>query len=471
MSLKTSKDDPGALKAKKLCNHCKRDPEVFVRNVLNAEPDEWQLSALRDIRDGKDVAVRSGHGTGKSALCAWSLKWWMLVHPRAIVRCTAPTESQLKDTLWPEVKKWWQGTILDEQEKYISYQWEKSKFYHSQYPDTWVARYRTSNNPQNMAGAHGEHLLYIVDEASAVGDDVFEVIEGALTDGGQLLITGNPTRSSGEFYRAFNEHSDLYETYHINAEDSGRVRDSWVKKQYRKWGKDSDIVRVRVRGEFPRGTSDAFIQLDLINDAITRELEASGKISIGVDVARFGDDSTVIATRQGPKMHLLDKYNRRDTQEVSGLVIQAVKDGMDEYGTNEASVKVDETGVGGGVLDAVRNNMPNSLKERVDMVGVKFNQNPTEGNKDDYNSAIDEMFGELRDRAESGALDLINNDNLVNHIAGRKYSITASGKIKVESKKDFKKRVGESPDEGDAVMLAYYEPGDDDGGGGIARLM
>lgn len=465
MSLKTSKGDAQALQAKKICAHSKRSPEVFVRNVLNAEPDEWQLNVLRDIRDGKDVAVRSGHGTGKSAVCSWALKWWMLVHPRAIVRCTAPTESQLKDTLWPEVKKWWQGSEMEQFDRYISYEWEKSKFYHSQYPDTWVARYRTSNNPQNMAGAHGEHLLYIVDEASAVGDDVFEVIEGALTEGGQMLITGNPTRSSGEFYRSFNELTDLYSTYHIDARESDRVRDSWVEKQKRKWGEDSDIFRVRVCGDFPRGTSEAFIQLDLVTDAITRELEASGQFGIGVDVARFGDDSTVIASRHGPKMLDLDKYQQRDTQEVAGITIKKIRETLDKHNTNQISVKVDATGVGGGVLDAIRANLPASMEDKVDLVGVKFGQNPTEENKADFKSAIDEMFGEMRNRAEAGKLDLLNNDNLVNHIAGRKYSTTASGKVKVESKKDFKKRVGESPDEGDATMLAYYEPGNEDGGG------
>lgn len=452
----------------------RRDISYFLENVLNVEPQEWQLDVMRNLREGDDIAVRSGHGVGKTAVATWSLTWWMLTKPFSVVVVTGPTETQLKDILWPELKKWHERFLLPRW-----FRWTKSSYFNEKHQEQWRALYRTSSSdPENMAGFHAADLLYIVDEASGVSDDVFEVIEGALSEGGQKMLLGNPTRSLGEFYRAFHEDANLFSTYHVNGEECGRVSDRWVEKQKKKWGKKSDIYRVRVQGEFPRGTEDSYIPLYLVSDAMIRDLEPQGRLHLGIDPARYGDDKTSIAVRQGPVILDIHTHFKKDTQETAGIAIRMAKNYMDQQGLNEVDITVDETGIGSGVLDRINEEAEKMTGKKYTMnaAGVKFNENPTDENRDDFNSAIDEMFDNFLRRAESGYLSLPAEedvkDKLTSHIAGRKFSITPSGKLKMEPKDKFKERVGESPDEGDSVLLSLYDaPNKDDGHGGLAALM
>lgn len=452
-------------KLSRIIKKSREDPVWFVRNVIGAEPDDWQKSILRDIRDGKDPAARSGHGVGKTAGASWVILWWTFVHKRCAVPVTGPTETQLKDILWPELKKWYQGTLLEDY-----FDWKKSKYVKKHREETCRALYRTSStNPDKMAGFHSNNLLYVVEEASGISDEVFPVIDGALSDGGQVLTIGNPTRSSGEFYEAFHGSSGLYSTYHISAKESPRVSDRWIERQAKKWGRDSDLFRVRVLGEFPKGTEDAYVPLEYVTEAMARDLDAEGPLSVGVDPARYGDDSTAIAPRIGPKLLTVDTHEKKGTQETAGIVIGKVRSWMETHNTNRARIKVDETGVGAGVVDRLEEEVEKSNKQ-IEVVGVMFNQKPTEGNGEKFKSAIDEMFDNFRQRGEEGDLDLpAGLDKLESHIAGRKYRTLPSGRVKMEPKKKFKKRVGESPDEGDSVLLSYYEPeaGESGGIGGL----
>lgn len=439
-------------KIAQVVNHSRRNPTFFLKNVMGVQPHEWQDNLLHDVSDGKDVSVRSGHGVGKTCVCSWVILWWLFVYPESVVPVTGPTEQTVKDILWPELKSWWEGSPMDK----VGYEWEKTKFYHEERADNWKALIRTSSDPQNIAGFHNEHLLYVVEEASAVDDEVFEVLEGALSDGGQKIMIGNPTRSSGEFYRSFHSESEFYSTYHISGYESERVSEEWIKKQEKKWGKDSDIVRVRVSGEFPRGTEDSYISLEIISNAFARSLKPTGNLCLGVDPARFGDDDTAITVRQGPVVHEIETHQKKSTQETAGIVMRKAKDCLDKYDGEEISIKVDETGLGGGVIDRlVEESVGN---DKIEVIGINFNQNPTEEEQDNFKSAIDEMFDVLRERGEDGDLDLPRNDKLVSHIAGRKYRTLGSGRVKMEPKKKFKERVGESPDNGDSVLLSFYEP-------------
>jgi len=223
----------------------KDEPVEFVRQVLGAEPDAWQAEALTALATRDRVAIRSGHGVGKTALEAWSVCWFLFTRPFCKVPCTAPTIRQLYDILWSEISKWLKSSPLLAE----LFEWQKTKVSFKTAPERWQAIARTAARPENLAGFHDEHLLFILDEASGIDDAIFETVEGALTGkDNKLLICGNPTRNAGFFKRAFYEDRDLYYMLKVSSAESGRVSNEYCKRLIRQYGEDSDVVRVRVLG-------------------------------------------------------------------------------------------------------------------------------------------------------------------------------------------------------------------------------
>ncbi|AYO30816.1 terminase B [Biomaibacter acetigenes] len=427
-------------------------PVLFVRNVLHAEPDDWQAETLQALADYPRVAVRSGHGVGKTALEAWALLWFLFTRPFPKIPCTAPTREQLHDILWAEAAKW-----LERAPALKPYfEWQKTKIVQKQYPERWFATARTSNKPENMAGFHEEHLLFIIDEASGVADSIFETIEGALTTSdAKLLMCGNPTKNSGVFHDAFFKDRALYWTRKVSCLDSPRVTQEYAERLKRKYHEDSDVYRVRVLGEFPKAEPDTFIPLDIVEAATMREAEPDGVLEIGVDVARFGDDETVLAARVGLKLVYLKAYSKQDTMVTAGHVIALAKDLMREYGKPKCIVKIDDDGVGGGVTDRLRE-IVREEKLYIDIVDCHNGGTPED--QDHYENWGTEAWAHLRDLLQEEQIELINDDDLVGQLTTRKYRITSKGKIALETKEEMKKRGLMSPDRADAVVLAFAKP-------------
>lgn len=189
-----------------------KKPGLFVRDLLRAEPDSWQDEALDAYTNNQRIAVRAGHGVGKTAWEAWVVIHFLCTRPFPKIPCTAPTKPQLMDVLWPEISKWLMNA--PELKNYV--EWQKTRVSMRAYEDRWFATARTSNKPENMAGFHEEHLLFVVDEASGVDNRIFETIEGALTtNGSKLVLCGNPTRTSGVFYDAFHQDREMYWTRNL----------------------------------------------------------------------------------------------------------------------------------------------------------------------------------------------------------------------------------------------------------------
>jgi len=426
-----------------------RKPVLFVRQVLHAEPDDWQAEALQALADHPRVAIRSGHGVGKTTLEAWALLWFMFTRPFPKVPCTAPKREQLFDILWPECAKWMERAPALEP----YFEWQKTRIVQKQHPERWFAAARTSNRPENLAGFHEEHLLFIVDEASGVDDKIFETIEGALTTAdAKLLLCGNPTRNSGEFYNAFHKNRSLYWVKKVACSDSPRVTPEYRERLVKKYGDDSDVVRVRADGEFPKAEPDTFIPLDMVEAAMMREVQPEGPLEIGVDVARFGDDETVLAARVGMKHVRLEVYHGQDTMVTTGRVIAMAKELMQEYGKPKCVVKIDDDGVGGAVTDRLRE----IVKEEslhIDVIDCHNGGVPKD--KEHYEDWGTESWAHLRDLLQEGEIELMDDEDLVGQLSTRKYTLTSKGKIKLESKKDMKKRGLRSPDRADAVVLAF----------------
>lgn len=387
----------------------------------------------------------------------------MATRPFPKIPCTAPTAHQLNDILWAEVSKWLRNCPALEKE----FVWTHEKLYLKGYPEEWFAVPRTATKPDALQGFHADHVLYIIDEASGVSDSIFEPVLGALsTPGARLLMCGNPTQLSGFFYDSHNKNRAIYKTFHIDARNSERVSQDYVETITKMYGEDSDVFRVRVAGDFPLQEDDVFIPLSLVENSIMTEFsprKSPDMIHIGCDVARFGDDKTVIGYKVDEKVTFHKKRHGQDTMKTADDIIAIGEKLVAEYRYKyQIPVKVDDGGVGGGVVDRLRQIKRNDPERFwwLDVVPVKFGQRIKHVH---YYDSTTYMMGIVKkllspideDDGSKKAVELIlpDDDNLVAQLSGRKYTITENSKLRIESKKDVKKRGQPSPDEADCVLL------------------
>lgn len=423
------------------------DPVAFVREIIGAEPDPDQCQVLEAIGKHAAVAVKAGHGVGKTAIEAWVILWFIFTRPLARVPVTAPTLHQLDDILWPEVAKWLARSKIKG-----LLAWHKTRLAFIGFEETWFAVPRTASVPENLQGFHAEHVLFVVDEASGMKQELMEVVEGALTnDGARLLMAGNPTQLSGTFHAAFHRDRELYRTFTFSSESSPRVARAYIERMAKKYGRDSDVFRVRVLGEFPRGGSDDFIPLSLIEAAVGREVrfDPTDLWKIGVDPARFGDDESVIAAVCGPHVDPLRGFYGLNGPSLAGEVARLVREIRKRGYSGTIPVRVDETGVGASCFDQLE---LEAKELGIDPVPVSFGGI---GDEDHSNTAA-ALWGQVK--RDLPMMQLPDDDDLVAQLSCRKYGIERDGRIRLERKEDMKKRGLSSPDRADALALAWGDP-------------
>lgn len=438
-------------------------PVEFVEDILFATPDPNQAMVLRSLVVNKMTSVRSGHGVGKSALAAWAIIWWMCTRPWPKIPCTAPTKHQLNDILWAEVSKW----LRNNPAVIKDIIWTKEKIYMRKYPEEWFAVARTASIPDALQGFHSPFLFYVIEEASGVSDAVFEPVLGALsTPGARLLMLGNPTQLSGFFYDSFHRNRESYATFHIDGRDSPLVSKDFVDMILKMYGEDSDVFRVRVTGDFPKQENDVFIPLPLLERSVMTEWTEPKRprlVHIGCDVARFGDDKTVIGYKVDERVFFYKRVQGQDTMRTADDIVQLGELLVRRYGiTGSIPIKVDDSGVGGGVVDRlkqIKRNQPTRFGW-MDVVPVIFGQKIKH---DFYNDSTSYMMAIVKrllqpfneDTGEPKPVELVipNDNDLIGQLSVRKYSLTEASKIKVESKEEMKKRGLHSPDEADCVLL------------------
>lgn len=438
------------------------DPVAFAEDILKFNPDDWQRNVLNDLAKYPLVSVRSGQGVGKTGLEAIAAIWYLCCRPNPKIVCTAPTRQQLNDVLWAEIAKWLESSLVKNFLK-----WTKTKVYMVGSEERWFATARTATKPENMQGFHEDYMLFIVDEASGVADNIMEAILGTLSGAeNKLLMCGNPTRTSGVFYRSFHQDRKDYRTHRVSARDSSRTNKKNIERLERQYGKDSDVVRVRVDGEFPKSEPDTFIHLEKVEAATMREvyIDESGErvipddapLEIGVDVARYGDDETVICPRIGNFVPFLKTYNKQDTMVTAGHVIKLAKELMLEYGRPSCVIKVDDDGVGGGVTDRLREVV---LEEGLYIDVIDCHNGAAALNPEHYYNWGSESWATIRELLHDGEIEIPNDEDLVGQLSTRKYTVTSKGKIRLESKDEMKKRGLRSPDRADALVLAFARTG------------
>jgi len=437
------------------------DPVLFCKEMLYFIPDVWQSAVLMDLANSPRVSVRSGQGVGKTGIESVVALWFLSCFPFPKVVCTAPTRQQLHDVLWAEISKWQaKSPILKRILK-----WTKTKIYMRNYEERWFATARTATKPENMQGFHEDYMLFIVDEASGVDDKIMEAILGTLSGPfNKLLMCGNPTRTSGTFFDSHNKDREDYKTHKVSCLDSPRTSKDNIAMLKRKYGEGSDVWRVRVEGEFPRGESDTFIALEtaLFAKEEVRVNPSGDTLYVGCDVARFGDDETTIYARIGMAVVGSRFHFKQGTMVTAGWVLSLVKTAKEEYpDITHVQIRIDDDGVGGGVTDRL-NEVNNEQSLGYEIIPVHNG-----GSSDDeyYGNKGSETWGTIKELLEEnmskhilgqpGVLQLPDDEKLVTQLTTRRWRMGSNGRIFLESKKDMKKRGLPSPDRADGFVLAF----------------
>ena len=421
-----------------------------MRDELGGTLWEMQVSVVEAVRDHTRVAVRSCNGSGKSYAAAYAVLWWLMCFRDALVITTAPTDHQVRDILWREIRRAYRG-----HEDLIDGKLLRTSL---ELGDKHYANGLSTNTPDRFQGFHEDNILFVVDEAPGVREEIFEAIEGSMTSArARMLLLGNPTARRGTFYEAFHGHRELWHTIHVSAFDTpnlkageivvaGLVTPKWVADSAVNWGESSPMYQVRVLGEFPSEGEDTLIPLKLIEESAERwkrddTPDEDEPLEIGVDVARYGNDWTVVCTRRGQRVVSIQSFGRQDTMATAGHVARAVEEGQ------PAAVRIDEIGIGAGVVDR--------LKELGHSVVVGVNVSTRASRPDHFANLRAELYDGLRQRFEEGRIAIPDDRELIGQLAALRYQFTSSGQMKLEDKDDLRRRGHPSPDRADALALAF----------------
>ena len=447
-------------------------------------PETWQVDLLNALGSGvisiQDALARamafdeeeecrpiqlartSGHGIGKSACVSWIILWGIATYEDTKGVVTANTENQLKTKTWAELAKWYRLFIGKSLFKLTATALFSVDPEHEK---TWRIDMVpwSEKNMEAFAGLHnkGKRIIIIFDEASAIADAIFETTEGALTDKNTQIIWvcfGNPTKNSGRFRECFSggRFASRWQSAAIDSREVSITNHDQINRWIEDYGDDHDFVRVRVKGQFPRVDASSFISLEVAKAAALRPVpeENMAAVVLGVDVARFGTDSSCIFPRQGRDAR------SRPPRMLKGLsTIQLATEVFNDYIKYSAeAIFVDGGGVGGGVVDQLLS-MGLPVFE-VTFGGKADNSNPLDPNVK-YANKRAEMYGAIREWLPSGCIpDTIANMEIAlpTEMAIPSFTFVREDYIQIESKKEMRRRGETSPDATDALGCTFAYP-------------
>ena len=434
------------------------DPLGFVyfaypwgEGILKGEdgPDKWQAEVLaaigercQNLDEALQIAIKSGNETGKTALIAWIVHWFGSTRPFPQIVVTANTKTQLDTKTWRELAKWHNLSIHKDW-----FEWTATKFYLKAHAETWFAAAIpwSKEKSEAFAGTHEKHVLFVFDESSRIDDIIWEVADGSMGANCIWVAVGNPTRNKGRFKECFNKFRHRWLQYTIDARTAKKADKARIKGWIEDYGEDSDYVRVKAKGEFPRASTTQFISEEVVEEARKRKLAPAVfnhmPTILGVDVARFGDDETVIAMRQGLYLYPLEGFREKDLMQVAGLVAERI----DKY--HPDAVFIDEVGMGAGVVDRLH-------QLNYTVTGVNVGTKAIEEN--DFFNLRAEIWAKVRDWLKSGSIP--DDQILADDLTGPDYGFDNRNRTQIEKKDDMKARGMASPDRGDAVALTFSMP-------------
>lgn len=443
----------------------RRDAVAFVTEELGVtELDSWQEEALRVfVEPGqRRIAMKANKGPGKTAVEAWMIWHFLLtqadhgVHPKG--KATGISDQNLKDNLWPELAKWQaRSPILT-----AAFEWTQTRIQSRDHPQTWWFAKQpwpksgdATQQANTLAGLHEDNVMFVLDESGGIPSAVMATAEGALANPGgfkKIVQAGNPTHLEGPLWDACSTHRDKWYVIEITGDPddpkrSKRISEEWAREQIEMYGRDNPWVLINVFGQFPPSSLNTLLGPDEVHAAMRRHLKPQdfswAQKRLGIDVARFGDDRTVLFARQGlnasePPMVL---RNLRTT-EIAAKAMLAKRN----WGTQVELI--DDTGHWGhGVLD-------NLIAAGHTPHAVVFH---APANDPRYANRRAEMWLEMADWIKrGGALPLL--PELVAELTTPTYTFNKKGQWIIEDKDLIKERLGRSPDLADALALTFAIP-------------
>ena len=426
---------------------------VWAKIQVNSNPEGNHSDKLRDLSRRFGMSIMSGVGTGKGALASGLILWFLSVFPYPKCTAVSPSARQLRDNLWSELSKWHQKSKLKDW-----FEWQSDKFFLKECGGReWFISARTAN-PRNsaeeqaetLAGLHENFVLIIADEATGVPDPVYRPLESTLTRKCNLcLLTFNPTKGKGYAYDTQYRERDQWVTFRWNAEECELVSKESIERLERKYGRESNSFRIRVLGLPPLSGDNEVIPWDWIEEAIDRELEplTDDRLVYSLDVGAGGDDS-VLLKKLGPRVTELEAKGYNESTKVVDWAVREC------FAGEPSLLYTDPIGWGWGVSGEIERR----LKDRgIEVCQVNVSEKAYE--QDRFYQLRDELWWRMREQFEKGFISIPDDPILKGDLNAPKYD-DSTGLIKVESKRDLKKRGVESPNRADALMMTmFYDMG------------
>ncbi len=396
------------------------------------------------------ITIRSGHGIGKTSFLSIISLHFLICMFGSQIGVTANTEDQLKDIFLKEMSKW--KMRLPE---YLQQNIEiLDDFVRVSGQKDWFLRARVARpeKPEALAGLHGEHILVLVDEASAVHNRVFEVMKGALTGDNYIVIyTSNPTRTEGEFFDSQKEGS-LYTRLHFNSRQSPIVKEGYIEKMEADYGEESDEVKIRVDGEFAgmaemdeKGWIPLFANMRILFEPMLHQI--INRAIIGVDPAGQGRDSSIAVARDN--IYLKEVLNEKTSNEKD--LARKIETIRDVYNSTSGDIGIEAFGIGAKVVANVSTKMN-------DHVVAILTDKPREETKHLYHTFKSELAWLFREWVAKGGIIITNNQTAwLREMERIKYKRDAQGRIMLMDKITFKKEYGFSPDKFDAACMTFFK--------------
>jgi hypothetical protein len=433
-------------------------------------PRKWQREVLSDIGDHLSdpetrfqpcrLARASGHGIGKSALISMVVKWALDTCEDTRIVFTANTEGQLLTKTMPEITKWHNLSITRDWFKATATALISTVQGHDK---SWRADAVTwsINNTEAFAGLHnqGKRIVVILDEASGVAAKVWEVILGALTDENTEIIFlafGNPTLNTGTFRELFGKLRNLWNTKQIDSRTVEGTNKAYLQELVDTYGVDSDIVKVRVLGQFPSASSMQFIASDIVEDARARlpgHALGTDPVIFGVDCARFGDDHSTLAIRCGrdAKTRPWKRWHHMDSMTLAGDI--AIEAGL----WKPDAIFVDAGNIGAAIIDRLRQLLPDTLIVEVWFGSTKTREaNWVGASRVKVANKRAEMWTNMRHWLGTGCIP--DHQGLADDLIGPEYGFNGDQEVQLEKKEHMKGRGLPSPDDADALACTFAEP-------------
>ncbi len=435
------------------------DPDTFDRHMWPEKRDaseKWQSEASALVAKNDRVAIRSGHGVGKTAWLARRIIWWGSTRHPWKVGCTAPSSGQMFDALWSELAKWHQKMPDGFKQQF---EWKAERFEWAKNPAVSYAVAKTARRetPEALAGLHSDNMLFLIDECPGVDDVIFETARGAMsTLGAKTIMTGNPTRLSGYFYDAFHKNRQHWATMKVSCYDSTRTNHKEIDQWREEYGEDSNFFRVRALGEFPDAEDGTIIPLHLVEAATTRDVAPVPSEEIwGLDVSGAGADLCALAKRRGNIIPEPIKTWRSDDTMISvGKVVAEYREAL----TKPVQVCVDSVGIGAGVAHALS-------QQGIPVHCVNVSE--SHSSNDRYLRLRDEMWERARGWFYGRDVKIPNDPHFIGEITRVKWAMTPNGKMKAMSKYDMKlpppRGLGKSPDRSEAFCFTFM--------GGVSNII